>query len=153
MASTTYIGDKSKEYASSLPATVFFPSLKVSDFQKELGFKEDFSEEAILQQMTLDRWNVHKQLTRLSAEHITLEAFSEFKFGDSTTAERFYKQAVFTLTARNLIDLQLTTDATKESADRQSALLEQTDRLIALHRMAIDTLIDPSNGEYTFLVV
>lgn len=153
MANTTYIGDKTNTFEGSLPATVFFPSLNLSDFQDQFGFKDDFSEEAVKQQMTIDRWQVHKELAPLADTYESLLALSNDKFGDDVTGAALYKQAVFCLTARNLIAVMMATDATSDASDRQEALDEKRDNLVEMYRRSIDHLLEPESGSYTFKVV
>ncbi|BBN59316.1 head completion/stabilization protein [Hydrogenovibrio marinus] len=148
----TYTGDTTGNYSSDLPATAFFPSLKIADFQQMFAFKDTFSEEAILQQMKVDRVSIHKELSLLVSTYSTLEAMSQTIFSDDTTAATLYQQAVFCLTASNLIGNRMATDATKDGADRQQALIERKDHLLDMFRRAIDQLKPDSTG-YTMKVV
>lgn len=147
-----FIGNKNEIYAGELPATSFYPALKFSDFQDVFGFLATQSEKAIEMQMTIDRAAVHSQLKNLVVNHPNLESYSQVNFEDSTTAEVFYKNAVFSLTAANLIGKIMATDGTKNAADRQAALTEKESHLLSQYRQAIDTLTGESSG-YTMELI
>ena len=147
-----FVAGKSESYKSELPATVFFPLLKIAEFQALFHFLEDETEAGIVHIASIQRITVHRQLQPLNTNHATLVDYSQSAFGDLVTGELLYKQAVFSLTASILIGNRLTLDATKEAADRQSAMnARQTDMLVN-YREAIDQLLLTSSG-YTFEVI
>lgn len=146
------IAGKSNEYASSLPATSFYPSLVIADFQKVFHFLEDQTEDSILLQMEVDRANVHRQLKTLMETHPNLGSRSQELFENDTTAEALYKQAVFSLTAANLIGSKMAMDATSEAADRQEALTDKADHLLKQYRHAVDQLLQTDSG-YTIELI
>jgi len=149
----TFIGDKSQEYASELPATNFYPALKLVDFQKIYQFLEDQTEESILLQMEVDRAVVHAQLAPITQTTTqSLTELSQTLFNNQTTAESIYKIAVFSLTAANLIGSKMATDATKAAADRQEALTDKSMHLLNQYRNAIDNLLRQDSG-YTFELI
>lgn len=137
----TLIGDKSNEYPTELPATSFYPALKLSEFQNLFGFLEDTTEFELTHTMKVQRALIHKELKPLTDLHSNLVACSQELFNDDSTAELFYQQAVFNLTAAVLIGNRLATDATKEAADRQEALNTRNDVVRAQYRQAIDQLL------------
>jgi len=148
----TFIGDKSNAYTGELPATGYFPKLKIADFQDLFSFLEEENEASITLQMQVDRAYVHNQLRSLVDLHQNLEDRSQALFADDTTAEALYKQAVFSLVAANLIGKRLATDATKEAAGRQEALSDKASNLQTQSRQAIDSLLATGSG-YTFEVI
>lgn len=147
-----FIGDKSTEYTSELPATEFYPALKTIDFQHLFSFLEDQNEASILLRLQVDRATVHRELKPITLDHPNLTSRSQTLFEDDTTAEALYKQAVFSLTAANLIGTRMATDATKEAADRQEALSQKSDHLRNQYRQAVDNLLQANSG-YTFELI
>jgi len=146
------IADQSNQYASSLPATDFYPALLIADFQRVFSFLENQTEDSILLQMEVDRATVHRQLNRLIVDYPDFTSCSQALFGNQTTAEAFYKKAVFSLTAANLIGEKMALDATKEAADRQKALTDKVSHLLNQYRNAIDSLLQNGSG-YTFELI
>lgn len=142
----TFVGDKSNAYTSELPATAFFPLLKVSEFQEQFGFLESESETSITNMMIQNRVNVHRQLKTLMDLHPDLVSRSQELFEDDTTGEVLYKQAVFSFTASALIGKQMGTDATKEAADRQATLNDKAISLNIQGREAIDLILQTDTG-------
>lgn len=142
----TFIGDKSNAYTSELPATAFFPLLKVSEFQELFGFLEKESELSITNTMIQNRVTVHRQLNTLADLHPNLVSVSQERFEDDTTGEVLYKQAVFSFTASALIGKQMGIDATKEAADRQATLNDKAISLSIQAREAIDLLLQTDTG-------
>lgn len=147
-----FISDKSAVYVSELPASAFYPALKIAEFQALFHFLEDETEAAILHSATIERITVHRQLKILTEQHATMAALSMSLFDDEVTAEHLYKQAVFCKTASALIGNRLATDATKAAADRQEALEMRADNLLVNYRDAIDQLLLANSG-YTFEVI
>ncbi|WP_028865187.1 head completion/stabilization protein [Psychromonas aquimarina] len=146
------ISNKSEAYQSELPASAFYPALKLSEFQALFHFLEDETEAAIVHNATIERITVHRQLTGLTAKYESMEVLSMALFEDESTAESLYKQAVFCKTASALIGNRLATDATKEAADRQEALESRVDNLLSNYRNAIDQLLLTNSG-YTFEMI
>ena len=147
-----FISDKSKIYSSELAATAFYPALKLSEFQALFHFLEDETEAAILHNGRIERITIHRQLKALTQQHESMTALSMALFEDEETAEILYKQAVFCKTASALIGNRLATDATKEAADRQEALLMRVDNLLVNYRNAIDQLLQADSG-YTMEII
>jgi len=148
MIMATFIGNKDNLYSSSLPADSYYPELMVADFQQLFQFVEDQPEDSLLFRLEIDRAEVHQQLTILLGQHPNLTERSQQLFGNATTATELYKQAVFSLTAANLIADKMATDATKEAADRQQALSDKERHLRTQSRSAIDKLLT-TNAGYT----
>ncbi|RUM91052.1 MAG: hypothetical protein DSZ27_07275 [Thiomicrospira sp.] len=148
-----YIGNKGTVYTGTIAATNFFPELKVSDFQELFAFLNDENENSILLKMTVSKANIDRQLLDALAENYTdLIAVSQALWGNDLTADAMYKQAVFSRTASDLIDNRLSTDATKEASDRQSALDDRVTNLRTQATDALDQLLS-ATGEttgYTF---
>lgn len=136
------VGDKSKEFTAEIADdSGFYPTLKLADFQKQHGFLEDTTEQQILSAMIMQRVKVHQELQQLKTTYSNLVACSESLFGDASTANEIYKRAVFCLTAATLIGNRLATDATKEAADRQTALMQRNNVLRADYREAVEYLL------------
>ncbi|MBD3610998.1 MAG: head completion/stabilization protein [Hydrogenovibrio crunogenus] len=95
---------------------------------------------------------MHRQLKTLTETHPNLTDVSQALFGDDTTASAHYQNAVFAMTAANLIDVRLSTDATKEAADRQTALDDKVDSLNEQARNSIEMLKQTDSG-YSFSLV
>lgn len=146
------ISDKSEAYSSELPATAFYPALKLSEFQALFHFLEDETEAAILHNATIERVTVHRELKPLTELHENLAALSMALFDDEVTAQHLYKQAVFSKAAAALIGNRLATDATKEAAERDEALQQRADNLLNNYRNAVDQLLQTDSG-YTFEVI
>lgn len=146
-----FVGTKTEIFDGELTATSFYPSLKFSDFQLIYGFLATESKQAIELQMTIDRQTIHSQLQSIQ-KYESLEAFSVSEFEDPATAGALYTQAVFALTAANLIGKQLATDTTKSGAERQAALTEKIGHLQTLSRQAIDALKSSDSG-YTMELI
>ncbi|MBN2605987.1 MAG: head completion/stabilization protein [Thiotrichales bacterium] len=141
-----FVGDKGQTYTAELAATDFYPVLKLADFQQQFNFLEDQNEYAVTQQAIIDRSIVHRQLLTLTETHPNLIAVSQELFGDDTTAAVIYQNAVFSITAANLIGNRMATDATKEAADRQEALSQKADHLNNLARSSIEQLLRADSG-------
>lgn len=148
-----YVGNKGIVYTGKIPETSFFPELKVSDFQELFAFLNDENENSILLKMTVSKANIDRQLLNALAENYTnLIDVSQALWGNDLTADAMYKQAVFSRTASDLIDNRLSTDATKEASDRQSALDDRVTNLRTQATDALDQLLS-ATGEttgYTF---
>jgi hypothetical protein len=72
---------------------------------------------------------------------------SQARFDDEESGETLYKQAVFALTAAQLISTQMSGDATKDAAERQEALKDKEEECEVQYRQAVDMLI---HGEETY---
>lgn len=142
-----YVGDKSEVYSSELKATDNFPALKISEFQSLFNFLSNETEAGILQQAKVSRIKVHRELVDAIAQYADLTSLSTAKFGDEESGTTLYKQAVFALTASELIGIKLSTDTTAEAADRQEALNSKKQHCEVQYRQAIDLLI---NGQETY---
>ncbi|WP_373020729.1 head completion/stabilization protein [Thiomicrorhabdus sp.] len=141
-----FVGDKGQTYTTELSATPFYPVLKLADFQQQFNFLEDQNEYAVTQQAIIDRSTVHRQLLTLTETHQNLVDVSKALFGDDTTAAVLYQNAVFSMTAANLIGNRMATDATKEAADRQEALNQKVDHLNSQARSSIEQLLRADSG-------
>ncbi len=146
------IANKDEAYTSELPATAFYPALKIAEFQTLFHFLDDETETAILFNAKIARHEVHRQLKPLTAIYASLVVLSSESFDDESTASIFYQQAVFSKTAASLIVNRMASDATKEAADRQEAMISRVDALLSNYRNAIDQLLLTNSG-YTFEVI
>lgn len=147
-----YVGNKNEQYTSVLAATDNFPELKISEFQSVFNFLSNETEAGILQQAKVSRIKVHRELVDTIAQYENLTALSVDKFGDEESGTTLYKQAVFALTASELVGIKLSTDATAEAADRQEALLSKKESCEVQYRQAVDLLIH-GKETYCFEVV
>ncbi|CAK2693657.1 hypothetical protein VCRA2126O85_10377 [Vibrio crassostreae] len=84
---------------------------------------------------------MHSELKDTLVPFANLTELSQERFGDDDSAETLYKQAVFALTAAQLISVQMSGDATAEAADRQEALTSKKEECEVQSRQAIDMLI------------
>lgn len=141
-----FVGNKDNPFTETLVATDFYPELKLADFQKQFGFLEDQEEYAVAQQALIMRSNVHRQLKVLTETHPNLTSVSQALFGDETTATAHYQNAVFAMTAAILIDVRLSTDATKEASKRQEALNDKVNSLNEQARSCIEMLKQSDSG-------
>ncbi len=146
------IANQDNQYESNLPGTDFYPALLIANFQQIFQFLENQTEDSILLQMEVDRAKVHRELKEITRDYPNLTSLSQALFENDTTAEALYKQAVFSLTAANLIGSKMATDATKEAADRQTALTDKVQHLLNQYRHAIDQLHQSDSG-YTFELI
>lgn len=135
------IGDQSVTYSTEIALDRFYPILKLADFQQLFGFLKNTSEYSIANVMLVQQQIVHSQLKELKEQYTDLQAVSQAKFGNGQTGVALYTQAVFSLTAANLTESQMATDATKQAADRQEALVSKSNMLRTQYRDAIDQLI------------
>lgn len=147
-----FVGDKSESYQSELPATSQYPALKMSEFQSLFHFMSNETEPGILHQAKVSRLKVHSELSQTMAAYEDLTALSQDKFADQQAGITLYKQAVFALTASELIGIQLSGDASAEAAQRQQALAQKKQHCDVQYRQAIDLLINASET-YCFEVV
>ncbi len=142
-----FVGNKNEVYSSVLAATDNFPALKISEFQSLFNFLSNETEAGILQQTKVSRIKVHRELVDTIAQYEDLASLSTDKFGDEEAGTTLYKQAVFALTASELIGIKLSTDTTAEAADRQEALNSKKQHCEVQYRQAVDMLI---HGEETY---
>ncbi|MEZ8115165.1 head completion/stabilization protein [Vibrio splendidus] len=142
-----FVGDKSEVYDSELPAIGKYPALKISEFQSVFHFQSNESEAGILHHATVSRIKVHSELKDTLIPFASLTELSQERFGDYDSAKTLYQQAVFALTAAQLVSVQMSGDATKDAADRQDALTEKKEECEVQSRQAIDLLI---HGEETY---
>ncbi|MCW4444000.1 head completion/stabilization protein [Vibrio splendidus] len=142
-----FVGDKKESFKSELPATGKFPALKVSEFQSLFHFLSNETEAGILQQASVSRIKVHQELKSTIAPFAQLKELSQARFEDDDSGETLYKQAVFALTAAELIGIQMSGDATKDAADRQQALTDKKQHCEVQYRQAVDLLL---HGEETY---
>ncbi len=147
-----YVGNKNEEYTSVLNSTDNFPELKISEFQSVFNFLSNETEAGILQQAKVSRIKVHRELVDTIAQYENLTALSVDKFGDEESGTTLYKQAVFALTASELVGIKLSTDATAEAAERQEALSSKKESCEVQYRQAVDLLIH-GRETYCFEVV
>ncbi len=142
-----FIGDKSEIYTSVLPATGKFPALEIAEFQSIFHFQSNEKEPAILHHVKVSRLKVHSELKATLDPFNHLDDLSQARFDDTESAETLYKQAVFALTAAQLISIQMSGDATKDASERQVALNRKKEECEVQYRQAIDLLL---HGEETY---
>lgn len=142
-----FVGNKNEVFESALPATSKYPELKISEFQSLFHFLSNQTEPGILQQAKVSRLKVHSELKDTIEPFAHLTELSQARFGDQDSGETLYKQAVFALTASELIGIQISGDATAEAADRQEAMSDKKHHCDVQYRQAIDLLI---HGEETY---
>lgn len=142
-----FVGNKNDVYASALPATDKYPELDISEFQALFKFLSNETELGILHQAKLSRIKVHSELKQHIKSYADLTELSQQLFDDKEAGETLYKQAVFALTASELLGVQISTDATAEAADRQEALNDKKQHCDVQYRQAIDLLL---NGTETY---
>tara|TARA_R110001583_G_scaffold15059_2_gene62464 strand:+ start:26447 stop:26899 length:453 start_codon:yes stop_codon:yes gene_type:complete len=148
----TLVANKDESYSGSLPATAFFPEITISEFQSLFHFLGDGKEAGILHAAKVERITIHKELKEMAVQYENLTELSQELFGDDESAEVLYKQAVFCKTAYALINNRISTDATKEAADRQEALSQQANEQLTSYRSAMVHL-QPDVSGYTFEIV
>ncbi|MBE8574456.1 head completion/stabilization protein [Vibrio sp. OPT18] len=145
-----FIGDKTQIYTGELPATSIYPALKLSDFQGMFQFLSNESELNLTHQLTAARAAIRSELKPLMAtlkndtdrpDLTLLSVLSLMHFEDEETAKVFYIQSVFALAASYIVSVQISTDATKEAADRQQALSNKKEECLVMYRRAVDMLI------------
>ncbi|MEZ8930312.1 MULTISPECIES: head completion/stabilization protein [unclassified Vibrio] len=136
-----FVGNKNKPYQSQLPETGKYPVLNISEFQSLYHFQSNETEAGILHHAKVSRIKVHSELKDTLVPFASLTALSQKRFDDDDSAETLYKQAVFALTAAQLISVQMSGDATAEAADRQEALTSKKEECEVQYRQAIDLLI------------
>jgi hypothetical protein len=146
------VANKNTHYTSVLPATAFYPELKISEFQALFHFLEDETELGILHVATVARIAIHQELKGLTKQYADLTACSQALFEDELSAMVLYKQALFCKTAYSLITNRLATDATKEAAERQEALMVRADTQLTSYRSALVQLLPEAPG-YTFELI
>ena len=142
-----YVGNKNEIYSSALPATPKYPELTLKEFQDQFHFLNNETEASMLQQLKVARITVHSELLSVVSHYETLSDLSIDKFGDEESALTLYQQAVFSLSASNIVGNQISTDTTAESAERQEALDNKKAHCVVQYRSAIDFL---THGESTF---
>lgn len=145
--SMQFVGNKDEIYDSTLPATAQYLELKVSEFQSLFHFLSNETEPGILQQLTIARITVNRELLNVFPSTVTLDEFSQQQFGDTNTGTTLYKQAVFSLAANFIVGNQLSTNATSEASDRQEALQQKAENCLVQYRRAMDLL---GNGVETY---
>ncbi|WP_299141320.1 head completion/stabilization protein [uncultured Vibrio sp.] len=136
-----FVGNKNELYESELAAKGKYPALSISEFQSLFHFQSNETEAGILHCAIISRIKVHSELKSALAPFTHLTALSQATFEDDDSAESLYKQAVFALTAAQLIGGQMSGDATKEAADRQEALSQKKEACEVQYRQAIDLLL------------
>jgi hypothetical protein len=146
------VASKNNASSSVLSATGFYPALKISEFQALFHFLSDETDAGILHVAKVERITIHKELKVLTESHTDMTALSQALFEDDDSAITLYQQAVFCKTAHSLITNRLATDATKEAAGRQEALMQRADMQLTNYRAAIVQLLPESSG-YTFELV
>ncbi|WP_295898996.1 head completion/stabilization protein [uncultured Vibrio sp.] len=142
-----FVGNKNDSYESVLPISGKYPALKISEFQSLFHFQSNETEAGILHQAKVSRLKVHSELKETMAPFDDLKALSQTRFDDEDSGETLYKQAVFALTAAELIGIQMSGDATKDAAERQEALTKKMNQCSVQSRKAIDLLL---HGEETY---
>ncbi len=142
-----FVGNKNKTYQSQLPATGKYPVLNISEFQSLFHFQSNETEAGILHHAKVSRLKVHSELKDTLAPFADLAALSQARFDDTESGETLYKQAVFALTAAQLISTQMSGDASKDAAERQEALTDKKEECEVQYRQAVDMLI---HGEETY---
>lgn len=142
-----FVGDKNETYESELPETGKYPALKISEFQSLFHFQSNETEAGILHHVKVQRIKVHSELNGTLAPFASLSELSQARFGDRESGETLYKQAVFALTAAQLISVQMSGDTTAEAAERQAALSHKKEECEVHYRQAIDLLL---HGEETY---
>lgn len=146
------VASKNNASSSVLSATSFYPELKISEFQALFHFLADETDAGILHVAKVERITIHRELKGLTEIHADMISLSQALFDDDDSATTLYQQAVFCKTAYSLINNRLATDATKEAAGRQTALVQRADTQLTNYRAAIVQLLPESPG-YTFEIV
>lgn len=142
-----FIGNKNELYQSELPASGKYPALKISEFQSLFHFLNKETEAGILHHAKVSRLKVHTELKETMEPFNTLVELSQARFDDLDSGETLYKQAVFALTAAELIGIQMSADATKDAAERQEALTDKKQACAVQYRQAVDLLL---HGQETY---
>ena len=142
-----YVGNKNEIYDSELSASGKYPALKISEFQSLFHFQSNETEAGILHHAKVSRVKVHSELKDTLEPFANLAELSQARFDDEESGETLYKQAVFALTAAQLISTQMSGDATKDAAERQEALTDKKEECEVQYRQAVDMLI---HGEETY---
>ncbi|BDU38748.1 head completion/stabilization protein [Vibrio nigripulchritudo] len=142
-----FVGNKNKTYTAELPKSGKYPALSVSEFQSLFHFLSNETEAGILHQAKISRLKVHSELKDTLKPFADLAELSQARFDDLDSGETLYKQAVFALTAAELVGIQLSNDATAEAAERQEALTDKKQHCEVQYRQAVDLLC---NGEETY---
>lgn len=142
-----FVGNKDTPYNGKLPAVGKYPEIALRDFQKQYLFLSNESEEGITQQLKVSRIKVHAELKAVLSAHDSLAALSMHWFDETESGETLYFQAVFSLTASELIGIKLSTDATSDAAERQQALTDKKQHCDVQYRQAVDLLL---NGKETY---
>ncbi len=147
-----FVGNKNEPYNSELAATEQYPALLIAKFQSLFNFLSNETEAGILQQAKVSRIKVHQELSTTMAQYDDLAALALDKFGDKEAGITLYTQAVFALTASELVGVKLSTDATAEAAERQEALSSKKQHCEVQYRQAVDLLLH-GRETYCFEVV
>lgn len=95
----------------------------------------------------VSRLKVHTELKDTLAPFADLAALSQARFDDTESGATLYQQAVFALTAAQLISTQMSGDASKDAAERQQALTDKKQECEVQYRQAVDMLI---HGQETY---
>ncbi len=147
-----FVGNKDEVYGAVLEATALYPELTIAEFQALFHFLSNESEASLLHQTTIARITVNQELLGIVTSFGSLAALSQSRYGDKVSGDTLYKQAVFSQAAHLIIGNQISSDATKEAAERQEAMSQKASHCLVSYRRAIDTLIN--NAEtYTIEVI
>ncbi|GIC79500.1 head completion/stabilization protein [Moritella sp. F3] len=147
-----FVGNKDDIYGSILPATTLYPELSIAEFQRVFHFLSNETEAGILHHARVARITVNQELLDTVKPFNGLAGLSLERFDETETGDVLYKQAVFALTANNLVENQLSMNATVEATDRQEAIQAKADHCLVQYRQAIDLLLN-AKATYRFEIV
>ena len=147
-----FVGNKNEIYTAILPATALYPELTIAEFQAVFHFLNNEAEAGILHHAKISRITVNQELLATVTPFGNLDGLSLDRFGETDTGKTLYTQAVFALTANNLIENKLSMDATPEAAERQEAIQAKASHCLVQYRRAVDLLINATET-YRFEIV
>lgn len=134
-----FIGNKNEIYDFVIESNniALFPDLKLAEFQIYFNYLSNTPKEAMIHYLKLARSSVDSEL------HMEVRTLDQCSL---------YKNAVFALAACYLLDVQISTDATKEAADRQESLMSKRDLCAAQSRSSIDILINNKKSSSLYII-
>lgn len=141
-----FVGDRNETYSDQVTGNEQYPTLLLSDFQKQFSFLTATPEASAVVALTMSAMDVQKQLRHYYGDEPDLGAMSMAEYGSGDFWVVLYIHAVFCKAAAALLGGRLGTDATKTAADRQATLNDEQNHLLMQYRDAVDKLMAGSSG-------
>ena len=134
-----FVGQNQKEYAGAVSGS-FFPDVCIADFQKKYSYLDNANSTVIESALSDAVIEVEYNLLSLTSSVDDWEQFVSNHQLDEKAVKLLYQRAVFNFTMAHILSVEITTNDTKNAADRADNLAERIETHNTSARQAISML-------------